>query len=263
MMNRHGLVAGATGTGKTKTLQLLAEQLSRNGVPVFVTDIKGDLSGIAMQGTANDRVTQRSADVGDDWAPDSCPVELLTIGGVGSGATVRATITSFGPQLLAKVLDANDVQTSSLGLVFHYADQAGLPLLDLKDLRALISFLISDEGKEELETLGGLSKATAGVLLRDLIALEDQGAEVFFGEPEFDVADLIRTTADGRGIVSVMQLQGLQDRPALFSTFLMWMLSTSSTRCPRPATSTARSSRSSSTRRTCSSTTRARRSSSR
>jgi DNA helicase HerA-like ATPase len=225
MMNRHGLVAGATGTGKTKTLQLLAEQLSRAGVPVFVTDIKGDLSGIAQPGAANERVTQRSADVGDDWSPDSCPVELLTIGGVGSGATVRASITSFGPQLLAKVLDANDVQTSSLGLVFHYADKAGLPLLDLKDLRALISFLISDEGKDELETLGGLSKATAGVLLRDLIALEDQGAEMFFGEPEFDVADLIRSTPDGRGIVSVMQLQGLQDRPAMFSTFLMWMLS--------------------------------------
>ena len=225
MMNRHGLVAGATGTGKTRTLQLLAEQLSAAGVPVFLTDIKGDVTGIAAPGVANDRVVARSKEVGDDWQPASYPVELLTIGGVGTGTTVRASMTSFGPRLLAKVLDANDVQESSLGLVFHYADKAGLPLLDLKDLRALLQYLVSDEGKDDLSSLGGLSAATAGVLLRDLIGLEDQGADVFFGEPEFDVHDLLRVASDGRGVVSVMQLAGLQDRPKLFSTYLMWLLS--------------------------------------
>jgi DNA helicase HerA-like ATPase len=224
MLNRHGLVAGATGTGKTKTLQLLAEQLSAAGVPCFLADIKGDVSGMAAPGVPGDRITQRSNDVGDAWEPQAFPVEFLSIGGVGTGAAVRATMTSFGPRLLAKVLGLNEVQESSLGLVFHYADQKGLPLLDLKDLRAVIQYLVSDEGKAELEGLGGLSSATAGVLLRDLVGLEDQGADVFFGEPEFDTADLLRTTPDGRGVVSVMELQGLQDRPAVFSTFLMWLL---------------------------------------
>ncbi len=224
MLNRHGLVAGATGTGKTKTLQLMAEQLSANGVPCFLADIKGDVSGMAAPGQPSDRVAQRSKDIGDDWTAQGFPVEFLSIGGVGTGAAVRATMTSFGPRLLAKVLGLNDVQESSLGLVFHFADQNGLPLRDLKDLRAVIQFLTSDEGKEALEGLGGLSSATAGVLLRDLIALEDQGADVFFGEPEFDTNDLLRTTPDGKGVVSVMELHGLQDRPAVFSTFLMWLL---------------------------------------
>jgi hypothetical protein len=224
MLNRHGLVAGATGTGKTKTLQLMAEQLSAAGVPCFLADIKGDVSGMAAPGVPGDRIATRSRDVGDEWAPAAFPVEFLSIGGVGTGAAVRATMTGFGPQLLAKVLGLNDVQESSLGLVFHYADRAGLPLLDLKDLRAVISFLVSEEGKAELQGLGGLSSSTAGVLLRELVALEDQGAGVFFGEPEFDTADLLRVTPDGRGVVSVMELQGLQDRPAVFSTFLMWLL---------------------------------------
>ena len=224
MMNRHGLVAGATGTGKTKTLQLMAEQLSAAGVPCFLADIKGDVSGMAAPGVPGDRIAQRTKDVGDEWEPTAFPVEFLSIGGVGTGAAVRATITSFGPRLLAKVMGLNDVQESSLGLVFHYADKAGLPLLDLKDLRAVIQYLVSDEGKAELEGLGGLSSSTAGVLLRDLIGLEDQGADVFFGEPEFDTNDLLRVTPDGRGVVSVMELQGLQDRPAVFSTFLMWLL---------------------------------------
>jgi DNA helicase HerA-like ATPase len=224
MLNRHGLVAGATGTGKTKTLQLMAEQLSANGVPCFLADIKGDVSGMAAPGQPSDRIAQRSTDVGDDWQAQGFPVEFLSIGGVGTGAAVRATMTSFGPRLLAKVLGLNDVQASSLGLIFHFADQNGLPLLDLKDLRAVIQFLTSDEGKQALEGLGGLSSATAGVILRDLIALEDQGADVFFGEPEFDTDDLLRVTPDGKGVVSVMELQGLQDRPAVFSTFLMWLL---------------------------------------
>src|SRR3954462_5895582 len=190
MVNRHGLVAGATGTGKTKTLQVMAEQLSAAGVPVLAADIKGDLSGIATPGEASDRVTARAAEVGQQWAAAGMPGELLALGGEGEGLPLRATMTSFGPTLLAKVLDLSEVQESSLGLVFHFADKAGLPLLDLKDLRAVIQFLISDEGKAELQGLGGLSKATAGVILRELIGLADS-AEAFFGEPEFDTRDLL------------------------------------------------------------------------
>ena len=223
MLNRHGLVAGATGTGKTKTLQLITEQLSAAGVPVFVADIKGDLSGLAAAGEPGDRITKRAADTGDDWQPTAYPVEFLAIGGIGTGVPLRATVTSFGPILLAKVLGLNETQESSLGLVFHYADKAGLPLLDLKDLRAVIQYLVSDEGKADLQQLGGLSKATSGVILRQLVALAD-AAEPFFGEPEFDTRDLLRTATDGRGIVSAVELAGLQDRPALFSTFLLWLL---------------------------------------
>jgi DNA helicase HerA-like ATPase len=224
MVNRHGLVAGATGTGKTKTLQLLAEQLSAAGVPVVLADVKGDLTGLSRPGEPGDRITRRAADTGDDWAPTAAPVEFLALGGLGTGVPVRATLTSFGPLLLSKVLDLNDTQESSLGLVFHYADQAGLPLLDLKDLRAVISWLTSDEGKPELAALGGLSRATAGVILRDLIALDDLGGDVFFGEPEWQTTDLLRTGPDGRGVISAVELPELQDRPALFSTFLMWLL---------------------------------------
>jgi DNA helicase HerA-like ATPase len=224
MMNRHGLIAGATGTGKTKTLQLLTEQLSAAGVPVVVADMKGDLSGLAQAGASSDRVTQRAKDTGDDWTGTAFPVEFVALGGLGNGVPIRATMTSFGPTLLSKVLDLNDTQESSLNLVFHYADKNGLALLDLKDLRAVISFLTSDEGKADLESLGGLSKATAGVILRDLIQLEDGGGDVFFGEPEFETKDLLRTTPDGRGVVTSVELPGVADKPQLFSTFLMWLL---------------------------------------
>ena len=224
MLNRHGLVAGATGTGKTKTLQVMAEQLSAAGVPVFLADVKGDLSGIAAPGQPSDRITRRAAEIGDDWQPAGFPVQFLSLGDDGRGAPVRTTITSFGPQLLAKVLGLNDVQGSSLSLVFHYADNAGLPLLDLKDLRAVIQHLTSEAGSAELEQLGGLSKATAGVILRELIGFADSGADRFFGEPELDTAELLSTTQDGKGIVTVLELIGVQEQPALFSTFLMWML---------------------------------------
>ncbi|HEX8306526.1 MAG TPA: helicase HerA-like domain-containing protein [Jatrophihabitans sp.] len=227
MLNRHGLIAGATGTGKTKTLQLLTEQLSAAGVPVVVADIKGDLSGLATPAPPaqpGDRVTQRAQDTGDDWQPSAFPVEFLALGGLGSGVPVRATMTSFGPLLLAKILDLNETQESSLALIFHYADSAGLPLLDLKDLRALIQYLTSDEGQEALKGIGGLSKATAGVILRALITLENNGGEAFFGEPEWEPADLIRTDGAGRGIVSALELASVQDKPRLFSTFLMWLL---------------------------------------
>ena len=224
MMNRHGLVAGATGTGKTKTLQLLAEQLSTAGVPVFAADIKGDLSGIGAEGESSDKLLARTKGIGQDWKATACPTEFYALGGQGSGVPIRATMSSFGPVLLSKVLGLNDVQESSLGLVFHYADKAGLPLLDLSDLRAVLQHLTSDEGKAELKEIGGLSAATVGVILRSLITFSDQGAEAFFGEPEFDSADLLRTTEDGRGVVSLLELPNLQDRPALFSTFLMWLL---------------------------------------
>jgi DNA helicase HerA-like ATPase len=223
MLNRHGLVAGATGTGKTKTLQGLAEQLSAAGVPVFAADIKGDLSGISQPGEAGDKLLARTKGIGQDWTATGFPTEFYALGGQGGGVPVRATITSFGPVLLSKVLGLNDVQESSLGLIFHYADKQGLPLLDLKDLRSVIQHLTSDEGKADLQQLGGLSSATAGVILRALIGFADQGAEAFFGEPEFDTADLLQQR-DGKGVVSLLELPNLQDRPALFSTFLMWLL---------------------------------------
>jgi DNA helicase HerA-like ATPase len=223
MMNRHGLIAGATGTGKTKTLQLLTEQLSAQGVPVFVADIKGDLSGLAMPGQADDRITARAADVGWTWAPKGAPVEFVSLSGK-LGVQLRATVSSFGPLLLGKALSLNDTQTSVLTMVFRYADDSQLPLLDLSDLRAVLQFLAGDEGKPALAQYGGMSTATVGVLLRKLIELEAQGAGQFFGEPEFDVKDLLHLTSDGRGVVTCLELSDVQDRPLLWSTFMMWLL---------------------------------------
>ena len=224
MLNRHGLVAGATGTGKTRTLQVMAEQLSANGVPVFLADIKGDLTGLVAPGAGSEKLTERTKAIGQQWTQAAFPVEFYALGGQGNGIPVRATITGFGPILLSKILGLNDVQESSLGLVFMFADQNGLPLLDLKDLRSVIQYLVSDDGKAQLAALGGLSKATAGVLLRQLLTFESQGADAFFGEPEFDTADLLRVAPDGRGMISCLELPALQGRPELFSTFLMWLL---------------------------------------
>src|SRR5215207_4785846 len=221
MLNRHGLVAGATGTGKTKTLQVLAEQVSAHGVPVFAADIKGDLSGIATPGTSNDKLVARTEGLGQDWKPEASPTEYFTLGGLGTGVPIRASIDSFGPLLLSKVLGLNATQESSLGLVFHYARNAGLPLIDLTDLRAVLTFLNGDEGKAELKNLGGLSAATVGVILRELIAFADQGTDVFFGQPEILPADFLLTTPEGKGIVSLLEGPGVQDKPALFATFLM------------------------------------------
>ncbi|MGW9415796.1 helicase HerA-like domain-containing protein [Arthrobacter cupressi] len=224
MMNRHGLVAGATGTGKTVTLHMMAEQLSTAGVPVFLADIKGDLSGLATAATASEKLTARTVALGQDWSGRNFPVEFLALGGDGNGIPVRATVTSFGPILLSRIMELNDTQESSLQLIFHFADQKNLELLDLKDLRSVVQFLTSGEGKAELENLGGLSKATAGVILRELVGLEAQGLEKFFGEPEFDTAELLRTAPDGRGVISCLELPTLQTKPMLFSTFLMWLL---------------------------------------
>lgn len=222
MLNRHGLIAGATGTGKTKTLQLIAEQLSANGVPVFVSDIKGDLSGIGVAGASGDRITQRAAATGYQWQGTAFPVEFLSLTGT-TGAQIRATVSSFGPLLLAKVLGLNETQKSVLALVFKYADDKGLALLDFADLRALLQYL-SEDGAAELKDYGGMSRATVGVLLREMVELEQQGAQSFFGEPEFDLADLMQTERDGRGLISVLSLTDVQDKPALFSTFMLWLL---------------------------------------
>ncbi|HEX3427977.1 MAG TPA: helicase HerA-like domain-containing protein [Candidatus Limnocylindrales bacterium] len=224
MMNRHGLIAGATGTGKTKTLQLLAGQLSKAGVPVFVADIKGDVTGIAAPGDGtNPKVVERVTSLAWTFEPSGHPVEFLSLSGQ-LGAQVRASVHSFGPLLLGKVLDLNETQTSILSLVFKYCDDNGLPLLDLKDLSATLKFLSSDDGKPILADYGGMSAASVGVLLRSLVVLEQEGADVFFGEPEFDVNDLLRTTPDGQGIVSVLELRDVMDKPSLFSTFMLWML---------------------------------------
>jgi uncharacterized protein len=222
MLNRHGLIAGATGTGKTKTLQLIAEQLSANGVPVFVSDIKGDLSGLGVAGASGDRITQRAAATGYQWQGTAYPVEFLSLTGK-MGAQLRATASSFGPLLLAKVLGLNETQKSVLALVFKYADDKGLALLDFSDLRALLQYL-SEDGAAELKNYGGMSKATVGVLLREMVELEQQGAQSFFGEPEFDLDDLMQTERDGRGLISVLSLADVQDKPALFSTFMLWLL---------------------------------------
>ncbi|MFJ5861360.1 helicase HerA-like domain-containing protein [Pseudarthrobacter sp. NPDC092439] len=224
MMNRHGLVAGATGTGKTVTLHMMSEQLSAAGVPVFLADIKGDLSGLATAAVGNSKLAERTEGIGQEWEGRAFPVEFLALGGDGAGVPVRATVTSFGPILLSRIMELNDTQESSLQLIFHFADKNGLELTDLKDLRAVIQFLTSAEGKEQLEELGGLSKATAGVILRELVTLEAQGLDTFFGEPEFDTADLMRTSPDGRGIITCLELPTLQSKPLLFSTFLMWLL---------------------------------------
>lgn len=228
MVNRHGLVAGATGTGKTKTLQVLAEQLSAAGVPVFAADIKGDLSGIASPGESSEKLLARTKGLGQNWAPHASPTALFVLGGDGIGTPIRASVDGFGAVMLAKVLGLNQTQESSLGLVFHYAREQQLPLVTLDDLRAVLQHLTSPAGKAELENLGGLSKATAGVILRELVAFAEQGADVFFGLPQIDTADFFRTetTADGvaRGVVSLLEVRSQLGRPELFSTFLMWLL---------------------------------------
>jgi DNA double-strand break repair helicase HerA and related ATPase len=202
----------------------MAEQLSTAGVPVFVADVKGDVSGLAAPADPGGPAEKRMADLGLPFAPKAFPVALLSLGGIGPGVPVRASLSDFGPQLLAKVLGANETQEASLALVFHYADTKGLPLVDLADLRALLQFLDSDAGKPELDGIGGLSSQTVGVILRSLVSLETGGGTEFFGEPQLDVADLMRTTEDGRGIVSCLELAAVQDKPVLWSTALMWLV---------------------------------------
>jgi len=224
MMNRHGLVAGATGTGKTKTLQIIAGELSDAGVPCFIADVKGDVTGIAQPGDpANPKVQERATQLGWTYKPEGHPVEFLSLSGK-LGAQVRATVHSFGAVLLGKVMNLNETQTSVLSLIFKYCDDNQLPLLDLADLRTTLQYLASDDGKATLADYGGMSTQTVGVLLRAIVNLEEAGADIFFGEPEFDVSDLIRATPDGKGVVSVLELSDVMDKPRLFSTFMLWML---------------------------------------
>ena len=227
MFNRHLLVAGATGTGKTRTLQLLAEGLSANGSSVLLCDVKGDLTGLAEAGASSEKLLSRTAANGQDWASSSFPIELLSLGGADSqfpGVPVRAQISDFGPILLARALSLNTTQEQALQLIFAWADGQGLELVDLPDLRAVISFLTSDEGKDELATIGGVSKATAGVILRALTALESQGGGQFFGAPGFDTADLMRMDSTGRGIISLLGVGDISSRPALVSAVIMFLL---------------------------------------
>jgi len=223
MANRHGLIAGATGTGKTKSLQLMAEQFSAAGVPVFLADLKGDLSGLAAAGESSARVAQRAQDTGWTWKASARPVEFLSLTGA-RGAQLRATVSSFGPLLLSKVLGLNETQSSVLTMVFKFADDQKLPLVDFADLRAVLQFLTSDAGEGALAGYGGMSRATVGVLLREMVELEQQGAGAFLGVPEFELDDLLEVGADGAGRVSVLELADVQDKPAMFSTFMMWML---------------------------------------
>lgn len=221
MMNRHGMIAGSTGTGKTRTLQLIAEELSRAGVPVFLADVKGDLAGMSLPGVANDRLNARVASVGLTFTPEAFPVEFFSLTG-NRGTQVRATVSSFGPILLGKVLDLTDVQQSVLGMVFKYCDDRHMPLLDFDDLRGVLNYLITD-GKEDLKRYGGMSTATVGVLVRKMVELEQQGAAKFFGEPELDIQDLMRVV-NRKGVVNILSLADVQDKPRLYSTFLMWLL---------------------------------------
>ena len=222
MMNRHGLIAGSTGTGKTRTLQLLAEGLSKNGVPVFISDVKGDVAGMARPGVMNERIQTRLEAAGRTFEPQQFPVEFFSLTG-NNGTQLRATVSSFGPILLGKVLDLTDTQQSVLAMVFKYCDDRGMFLDDFKDLKGVLQYLATD-GKAELKEYGGMATATVGVLVRKMVELEAQGAEKFFGKPELDIADLLRNAADGRGIVNVLSLADVQDKPRLYSTFLMWLL---------------------------------------
>jgi DNA helicase HerA-like ATPase len=221
--NRHGLIAGATGTGKTKTLQALAEQLSANGVPCMLMDIKGDLSGLAMPGTDNPEITERCGKIGVSWHPVGNTVEFLTLSGE-KGARLRATVTEFGPVLFSRILALNDTQSGVVSVVFKYCEDNNLPLLDLKDFKKVLQFL-GNEGKAAMEAeYGQFSAATAATILRKVVELEQQGADAFFGELSFDVQDLCRIDENGRGVMSIVRLTDIQDRPKLFSTFMLQML---------------------------------------
>ncbi len=222
-LNRHGLIAGATGTGKTKSLQVLAENLSISGVPVLLMDIKGDLSGIAKEGVNNKHIEKRRNIIGMEWEGSGFPVELMSISDE-PGIKLRATVSEFGPVLLGKILDLNDNQSGVLSLIFKFCDDKHLPLLDLKDLQSVLKY-IQEEGRDQfLKEYGHFQSASAGTILRQIVQLEQQGADNFFGEPSFEVKDLLRTDRNGKGYISIIRLTDMQAKPALFSTFMLCLL---------------------------------------
>ncbi len=222
-LNRHGLIAGATGTGKTKSLQVFAEQLSEKGIPTLLMDLKGDLSGLAKEGSNNKHIEWRHGAIGISYEPKPMPVELMSIS-EEKGVKLKATISEFGPVLISKILDLNTTQSGILSIIFKYSDDNKLPLVDIKDLKKLLQFAKS-EGKEEFKAeYGTMSSASMGTILRKLVELEQQGANLFFGERSFEVEDLLKKTHDGKGLINIIRLTDIQDRPKLFSTFMLSLL---------------------------------------
>ncbi len=223
MMNRHGLVTGATGSGKTRTLQLIAEQLSAAGVPVFMPDMKGDLSGFGKASPPNDKLLERAAALGIAYTPSEFPIELYSLSGK-MGAQMRATVTEFGPVLLSKILELNDVQSSVLMVLFKYADDKNLPIVDLNDLKKVLNYLSEGEGAKEIKNdYGKISTATSGTILRKIVALEQEGVNQIFGERSFDINDLFEKV-DGRGVISLLNVADMQGNPTVFSTFMLALL---------------------------------------
>ncbi len=222
-LNRHGLIAGATGTGKTKTIQVLSEQLSSFGIPVLMMDIKGDFSGVAKEGEEKSFITERHAKINIPYSIASFPVELMTLS-EQSGVRLRATISEFGPVLFSRILDLNDTQAGVVAVIFKYCDDAKIPLLDIKDIKKVINY-ITEEGKDEItENYGKISTATTGTILRKIIELEQQGADLFFGEMSFEIDDLMRFDENGKGYINILRLTDIQDKPKLFSTFMLSLL---------------------------------------
>ncbi|MDH3268443.1 MAG: DUF853 domain-containing protein, partial [Ignavibacteria bacterium] len=222
-LNRHGLIAGATGTGKTKTLQIITEQLSSKSIPVLVMDVKGDLSGLAKPGNKHPKIDERHTKIGLPFTPNGFPIEMLTLSNE-KGTRLRATVSEFGPVLLSKILELNETQSSYMSLIFKYCDDKKLPLLDLKDLKKILQY-VTNEGKEEIQNdYGRISSSSVGTILRKVIELEQQGAELFFGEKSFEVDDLVRIDDKGHGVISIIRLVDLQDKPKLFSTFMLSLL---------------------------------------
>lgn len=222
VVNRHGLVAGATGTGKTKTIQQFAESLSEKGIPVLLMDIKGDLSGIARPGTENPKIKDRHQLIGKEWVPAQFPSELMSISGE-KGLRLRATVSEFGPILFSKILELNENQQGAVAIVFKYCDDKKMPLLDIKDFRQVLQYVTND-GKKEIDMYGQITSATAGVIMRKLLEIEQQGADKFFGEKSFDVEDLVRKDKNGHGYLNIIRLPDMQEKPKLFSTFMLCLL---------------------------------------